>query len=293
MKNLIIAFVLAPLLGLAGVPQVKDARLSKQTVKQAQLEDKLILVISHAPHGGGSTALLEDRYISQFLNKYFIIEKQVSDSGQGSYLIYNQQRKLVHRVADEKYPYELAVKIKRALDTRTQYYTLLSRFENGDRSANVLINLIIGASDAADFANAPQFMRAYLETLPAQPTEADLRFISRHTIRSSDPGFTFLLDRSNAVEKLADIIFEETFAAHLNDKNVDVALLVEQTKDQYPVTALTQQIDRMPLEFLEMREDWEGLHNRLPTYLTAYKTQLSPAQVEYYNWLLNTHSVGK
>jgi hypothetical protein len=238
-----------------------------------------------SPQEGGFAALLKDKHISQFLNKHFVIETQVADADIGCYLIYNQQRELVHRVADEKYPYELAVKIKRGLDDQTQYYTLLSRFESGDRSTDLLANLIIGATDAADSVNAPRFLQAYLETLPTPPTDADLRFIMRHTTRSSDPGFHLLLDRPIDVEKLAAIIFHETFTPYLNDKDVNVALLAGQTKAKYPIPALARHIDRMPIEFLEMREDWD----ELGTYLHTNNLQLSPAQLEYYNGLLKAH----
>ncbi|GGG85172.1 hypothetical protein GCM10007415_18120 [Parapedobacter pyrenivorans] len=293
MKNLIIASALASLLAVAGATQAKNIRPSKHTVEQAELENKLILVVSHAPQGGNFSALFGDKYLSQFLNRHFVIEKHASKSDGDSYLIYDQQRELVHRVAGQKYPYEVAVKIKRALDTRTQYYTLLARFDNGDRSADLLTNLIIGATDADDDTNAPRFMQAYLGTLSAQPTEADLRFIARHTTRSSDPGFTFLLERESGSTKLAGIIFQETFVNHLNDQVVDVVSLTSQAKSQYATPALASYIDRMPIELLEMREDWDALNKLVPVYLSTNSTRLSPAQVAYYNGLLNTHTAIK
>ena len=293
MKILIIASVLAPLLSsAAGNPIREDSRLSRQTVEQAKSVNKPILVISPS-NTGRSPNLLENRHISQFLSKHFVIEQAAPRQGSGDYAIYNERGELIHRVVDEKYPYELAAKIKRALDPNTQYYTLLARFERGDRSANMLQNLIIGASDADDRANVPRVMQAYLETLPAEPTEAAIRFISRHTKRSSEPGFAFLLDRSASVDQLAEIIFNETFVARLDDRKADATAIAAELKRSYPADALAPHIDRMPITFLEMREDWDGLREVLPLFVQTYGKQLSPKMLEYYAWLSDSYMVNK
>ena len=292
-KNLIMATVLIPLLSVARTPQGHDTyQLSSKTVKQAQSEDKFVLVV-HTSEGSGFDALSNDRYISQFLDKHFLVKKQTNHSKVGSYLIYNEKGELVHRVADEKYPYELAVKIKRGLNINTQYYTLLSRFENGDRSVDLLTNLIVGATDAADHSNAPQFMQAYLETLPTQPSEADFKFVAQHTTQSTDPGFAFLMDHSAGIEKLADIIFQETFVSQVDDRNVDAMQLAEQTKAQYPLDALIKPIDRMSIELLEMREDWNELNHILPAYLSTHNEQLSAAEMDYYTGLLSRYTASR
>jgi len=299
MKMLIIALATAPLLTLAAgnMPQ-KNAPVSKQTVEKAISANKLILVVNRA-EADAPLDILENRHTARFLAEHFIIEQQAEHHAQDMYLVYNQQRELVHRVANERYPYELAVKIKRALDPNTQYYTLLARFEQGDRSAALLENLIIGASDAADRENAPRFMRAYLDTQESALTAENLRFLATHTTASSDPGFAIMLDNmavaddmlgtGKMAEKLSAIIFEEVFVPHLGDKHLDLEDLTAEVKATYQTTDLAQSIDRMPIELLEMREDWEGLKSALPTYLNAHGAQLSQAMRDYYAWLGNEY----
>ena len=299
MKTLIIAWALAPLLTFAAVdtPQ-QTAPIPKQAIERAVSADKLILVINLA-EADAPVDILENRHTARFLAEHFIIEQQADQQAQDMYLVYNQQRELIHGVANERYPYELAVKIKRALDPNTRYYTLLARFEQGDRSTALLENLIIGASDAADRENAPRFMQAYLDTQESALTTENIRFIAKHTTASSDPGFAILLDNmavaddvlgtGKTAEKLSAIIFDEAFVPHLGDKNVDLGTLTAQLKATYQATDLAHSIDRMPIELLEMREDWEGLKSALPTYLNVHGAQLSPAMREYYTWLSNEY----
>src|SRR5690606_32429899 len=134
LKILIAALVSIPLLNFAMSQKRGAARPSKQTIEAARSTDKLILVIS-GPDAGMAAAILNNQHTSRFLDTHFVIEQQTNPDEQGAYLIYNQQQELLHRVAHEPYPYELAVKIKRALSPGSQYYNLLAQFENGDRSA--------------------------------------------------------------------------------------------------------------------------------------------------------------
>jgi len=288
MKTLMIVTVFAPLLGFAAgnTPEERTVNLSPKTIETAKAANKLILVASR---GANVPAIFGNEHVAKFVESHFVVERQSKGSGRGSYLIYNHDGELIHEVANDPYPYELAVKIKRALQPETQYYTLLSRFNAGERGADLLENLIVGATDADDAKNAPRLMQAYLESLPAEASDAQLRFLAKHTSRSSDPGFAVLLEKGAHLEKLAELIFQEEFTPHLQDREVDAMKIAERVKDRYPHRALAQPIDRMAVELLEMREDWAALETVLPAYLDTYRTQLSPEMIGYYQWLSDTH----
>ncbi|MEC3881032.1 hypothetical protein [Parapedobacter sp. 10938] len=295
LKTLIIALVSIPALNFAaGSANGAVIRPAKQTVEAAKATDKLILVISQS-HEGMAAHILENQHTSRFLDAHFIIEQQTNPSEQDLYLIYNQQQELVHRVANEPYPYELAVKIKCALNPDKQYYTLLARFDNGDRSAALLENLIMGSADAGDRENAPRLMQAYLHTQASPMTPAAIRLLAKHTNTSNDPGFAVLLNdmatadqvlgAGKTAEKVASIIFDEAFAPYLNEKNVDLEALSAQVKLTYPHDKLAHLIDGMAIQLMEIREDWDGLKAAIPTYLRTHGHQLSKAMRDYYIWL--------
>ena len=293
-KTLIIALVSIPLLNFAIGRKHNTIHPSKQTLEAAQSAGKPILVIS-GPDAGMTAGILGNRHTSRFLNTHFVIEQQLNTGEQGMYLVYNEQGELVHRVAHEAYPYELAVKIKRALDPETQYYPALARFESGDRSVNLLKDLIRDASDAGDHENVSRFIQAYLETGVAPVEEGTIRLLAKHTSASSDPGFTVLmanmaaadsvLGTGKTAEKLATIIFREAFVPHLTEKNVNLDQLTEEVKSTYPGSGLSHLIDGMPIQFLEMCEDWAGLEAALPAYLSAHSDLLTESQLNYYVWL--------
>ncbi|MGV3761169.1 hypothetical protein [Parapedobacter sp.] len=298
LKTLIIALVSIPMLNYAvGAKHEEFIRPAKETVEVAKATGKLILVISQS-HAGTATDILENKHTSRFLDEYFVIEQQLNPDTQNLYLIYNAQEERVHRVADEPYPYELAVKIKRALNPETQYYTLLARFDHGDRSVALLEKLITGTSDAGDMGNAPRVMQAYLDTQGSPMTPSTIRLLAKHTHTSKDPGFAILMAGMDAAddvlgmgktaEILASIIFDEAFVPYLNKKNVDLETLIESVKSTYSHKELAYLIDGMPIQFMEMREDWEGLKSALPIYLNAHGHQLSEAMRNYYSRLIES-----
>ncbi len=301
MKTLIIALVSIPLLNLASTNKQIAVTPNKKTVEAAKSTGKFILVMSHADDNA-KAAILENRHTSKFLNDHFVIEQQGNTNGQNLYLIYNQRQELVHRVTNEPYPYELAVKIKRALDPETQYYTLLARFENGDHSAAILENLVKAASDAGDRKNASRLMQAYLETQESPLAPENIQLLAKHTTESSDPGFALLLadiaaaddvlGNGKTAEKLASIVFNEVFVPQLDKKNVDLDAMAEKAKSMLPNNDLAYLIDGMVIQFLEMREDWDALQSALPAYLNAHGNQLSEAMHKYYSWLGTEHLAG-
>lgn len=292
LKTLIITLVLIPLLNFAAESSYNGGiHPAKQTVEAAKAVDKLVLVISQAGVGT-AVNILENRHTSRFLNEHFVIEQQMNPGEQDLYLIFNQQQELIHRVAHEPYPYESAVKIKRALDPNKQYYTLLARFDDGERATGLLENLLIGATDAGDRKNAPRLMQAYLATQASPMTPETIRLLAKHTNTSNSAGFALLmadmetadhvLGTGKTAEMLAAIIFDEAFTPYLSKKNVDLKVLTEKAKSTYTNENIVALIDRMAIQFLEMREDWSGLELALPAYLNTHGDQLSEAMHDYY-----------
>lgn len=293
-KSLIVALISIPLLNFAMGHRYETVNPSKQTLKAAQSAGKFVLVITE-PEADMAADILSNRHTSRFLNKHFIIEHQLNHDTPGAYLIYNAQGELVHRVAHEAYPYELAVKIKRSLNPETQYYPALTRYENGDRSAAILERLITSASDAGDHENVGRFIQAYLETGVSVTSEEAIRLWAKHTTASTDPGFGILmadiaaadevLGMGKTGEKLASIIFNETFTPYLKEKDVDLDWITNEVKSKYPNSGIDHLIDGMPIQFLEIQHDWIKLEPALSAYLETHGNQLTEAQKDYYAWL--------
>jgi len=290
MKGLLIVSMLTPLLSTSMLLKAAGSPPAKTSLRATQSDDKMILLIMETVDNE-SSILFNNKYVVRFLEENFVIKKKIIPSEHAAYLIYDGDRNLVHRVRHENYPLEMAVKLKKALDPATQYYTLVSRFEKGDRSVDLLKGLITAADEAGDIARCAMVMEHYLQAVDSSLLDADLSFVAKHTVQSGDPGFRYLMEKSAALDKLAAVIFRDQFISRINEKKVDVASLVSQTKQKYSTEALAPYIEQMALEFLEMREDWDNLGKMLPDFIHKYGAHIKASQLEYYNGLL--HSVMK
>ena len=278
-RTILSAFIFALLLmNAVAHEKINDVQLTKETIIRAKASGKMILT-------GSKT--FGDRYVAEFLDRNFIVQSDVVGT-EGAFLsIYDSNGRLVHRVInDPTYPYELAVKIKRGLNSETQYYPLLRRFNGGERSVDLLRNVIMGADDANDVVNAPQLMEAYINQLPEAPSESELAFVATYTKHIGDPGFAYLMQREVHLNKLADLIFQDVLLPQVSSKSFDASVWIKSAKDRYP-QSLAPHLDRMLVELLEMRNDEDGLNAFIPEFMEVYKGELSDAQMAYYAGLVS------
>jgi len=275
------AFTVLTTMAMGHVRPDRDPFPKEETIIRAKASGKMILT------GSGTFG---DRHVAGFLDRNFIVQSDAMDT-EGAFLsIYDRNGRLVHRVVnDPTYPYELAAKIKRGLDSETQYYPLLRRFKGGERSADLLRNVIIGADDADDVTNAPRLMQAYVDQLPEVPTESELAFVAAYTRHTGDPGFAYLLQRETQLDKLADIVFRDVFLPQVSNKYLDAGTWLTAVKARYP-EALAPAMDRMMVELLERRGDRQALDAFVPGYISRCKDQLNAAQVDYYAGLVSGSS---
>lgn len=268
--------VLLAAVAVAGENPVNTTLLNKETIAEAKASGKMILT-------GSNT--FGDRHVAGFLDRNFVVQPETTEQGTAFLSVYDSNGRLVHSVVnDPTYPYELAVKIKRGLDSETQYYPLLRRFNGGERSDDLLQNAIVGAADANDEANAPRLMQAYLNELPTMPSESELAFVARYTQHTSDPGFAYLMQREAHLDKLAEIIFEDVFRPQMDNKHLNADTWLTAIKSRYP-ESLAPAVDRMMVELLEMRDDQEGLSTFIPVFIQRNGTELNAAQMDYYTGL--------
>ena len=258
--------------------RIADQYVKKETIAQARAANKMILTAGSA---------FGDRHIAGFLTKNFIVQYDAEAQHPESYNVYDSNGRLVHRVTgDPRYPYELAVKIKRGLDSETQYCPLLKRFNSGERSATLLKNVIIGASDAGDTEHAARAMRAYIKQLPVVPSESERAFVTKYTNHTSDPGFAYLLASGTHMNEMADLIFQDVFLPQVSQKQVHATTWLEALKDRYP-EALAPQLDRMMVELLERRGNKEALDAFVSDFIQRQQNQLNTAQRAYYKGLVS------
>lgn len=274
----------------------------QEALVQARAENKLVLVAKFRSNDEATKErIFNNKHVKQLLAQHFILMEEAATKGDGpDYLVYDGTGSLVHRVIGERYPYEFIAKIRKALIPETRFDAMVARFEQGDRSAVLLEQLVEMATDAGDSEGASRFMTAYLEAQECVYAPETLRFILRHTRSSDMPSFRLLLANlaeaaaatgdDRVVEQLSTIILKEEFLSHVDVRKVDVHALVARVKVKFPQTALSAMIDRMALELLERREDWPALQEAWVNYANRYVGQLDAQTKDYYAWLLNAYA---
>lgn len=285
-KAIVLASLITPLTSMAlaspsdnpSTGSLGNKPMSEALIAQAKATGKLILV---------GDAQFGDKHISAFLDKNFVIQQTQADGPATAYLLYDSDGALVHRVvADVKYPYELAVKIKRGLNQSTQYYSLIERFEAGDHSVELLEEAIIGAFDAQDDTNGKRLMRSYLDALHVPMSDEQQAFVARYSRHTDDPGFAYLMERMAHPDKLVEIIFVDEYLPKVSSKGIDASGFSKAMKAKYPAAALASHIDRATIEWLEMRGESDVLKAAVNTYIHQYRDELSPEQLAYYSALV-------
>ena len=306
MKAIILALLTLPLIGQAQqkVHFEHDFNAAQQKAKQV---NKPLLVAWFANEDEAlHSNVFHDEYVARFLQKHVVAVKWVGDKKNATRVlgdlttapvsvVLEPNGQAIHRVVENNYPLEYLRKIDRSLDSATQYYPAVARFNQGERDAALLKTLIIGAADAHDTKHTDQYFEAYVAAQSAPLDMEHIRFITKYATSTNWAGFDKLLiaagqhENETVTSKIASLIFDELFVPQLANKKVDVVSLVTAAKSKYPYAYLMSHMDGMAVEFCEMQENWTALQAVLPQYIASYKDELTPGMLNYYAQLVQIH----
>lgn len=127
-----------------------------------------------------------EHHNAQYINYKLDMEKGegpkfAQDFGVAAYptlLYFNKDGELAHRLVGALPADQFLVKTKEATEPNKQYYTLLKKYEKGERKVDFLRN-IAQAAESAGIDNAGQILKEYLKVLPKKDWEKpeNLKFI--------------------------------------------------------------------------------------------------------------------
>lgn len=302
--------MMLPMLGIAqrkGVQFLLDPIQAREIARQ---EKKPLLVVwFNESNEALQNRIFGDPYVERFLTQHFVNVKQV---GKSKYnwldqdhlstspvcLVFDSDGTLIHRVSETSGPLAFLQKIKKSLDISSQYYALMKKSDEGDRSPDLLEKLIVAAADAQDTANLTNFLQRYADSQPEPFSLKQVKFLTANAMDSRWPGFQRLVEAASTTdaaninglrEKITALIFQEMYLPQLTDKSADVSALVRMAKAKYPHVYLAQYLDEMAIEFCERREDWATLQNVLPAYVEAYAQHITPGMLNYYAYLVHEY----
>lgn len=219
-----------------------------------------------------------------------------------TYLIFDPNGNVVHRaIGYNPDPQAFINKGREGMNPEKQYYTLLKKYENGEKSPAFLRNLATVSQDAYDMANAKKIAAEYAATQTDLYTKENLEFVGRFTNASTDPGFKMMLanpekvdavlGKGKSADRIAGIVMQEEIypvvlkraAPGTTPVTPDFDALHANLASKYPDLAdeLTQ---KGKLMYYQRTKDWNNFQTEVVSYMNRYGAKATPADLNSYAW---------
>ena len=213
-----------------------------------------------------------------------------------TYLFFDPNGNLVHRAVGSSTADEFLAKAGNAINPETQYYTLLNKYNNGEKDSGFLRKMALAARDAYDMENGGRIASEYLNTQTDLYTKTNLEFIQYFTQSSKDKGFNILLkDPAKADAILGDgvaenivheIIMQEEILAKFpkaKDQKPDWTTISASITKKYPAQA-PEALSKGKVVWYQHIQDWNNYQTAIVAYMNKYGSKTSPYQLNSYAW---------
>lgn len=196
--------------------------LWNEILEKAKSENKFIFIDAYTTWCGPcrymSTAVFTQEKVGDFFNKNFINVKLQIDStendsdevkqwyatahqfsqqyniiGYPTFLFFDANGEAVHKILAGAEADEFLEKTAKALNPKTQYYTLLNKYNNGEKSSSFLFDLSNAALDAYEMTLGKKVAKEYFRTKAALTSNEDLKLLFNCTFSKADTGFKLIL----------------------------------------------------------------------------------------------------
>lgn len=316
------------LLPFMGMAQEKGTHFEhgltwKQVKEKALKENKFLLVDCFTTWCGPckymSSTIFPQEKVGAFFNKNFVNVKVQFDKTNGdseevkswyadadaintaykvvaypTFLIFSPKGELVHRIVGGGDADDFIARAEKALHPETQYYTLLKKYETGNKSPETLKQLAVVANEAYDNENAEKLASAYLDTQKDLYTKENLEFLGKFTQSSKSKGFQVMLKNPGKVDAvlgkgkanaiLGGIILQEEVYPGLRDPKADLEALITAAKTKYPTIDMGQSTDLLRVQFFQRSKNWPKFQTAVLAYMDKYGKEVDGSTLNEFAW---------
>jgi hypothetical protein len=218
-----------------------------------------------------------------------------------TYLFFDPSGNAVHRAVGSSDAKTFLTKGEDAMKPEKQYYTLLHKYEAGEKSPAFLRTLATVALDAYDMTNANRISKEYIATQSDLLTKENLTFLDKFTQQSTDKGFDLFLNNTEKVDailgkdkaeqKLMGIIMAENVYPLILKKSTpenpsptpDFDALSASLQTKYPKYG-EEVAAKGKVIYYQYKKDWNGFQSAIVAFMTKYGEKASPAELNSYAW---------
>ncbi|PRY49117.1 thioredoxin-like protein [Arcticibacter pallidicorallinus] len=229
-----------------------------------------------------------------------------------TYLFFNPDGKLVHKIKGRLDGDVFLTQSKAALNPDGQYYRLKAMFDNGQRGAPFLRNLLNVAFAVRESADYTPIANAYLSQRTDPLTTDEVNLLSAASFKMSDVGFNVLLKRSREAASLSerakaarmvrDIIMEEIAVPFLRNggkmtrhgfmkefviytgeisEHVNWDTLRNQVSNRFPDLA-EEVVMASQIMYFEWQKDWSRFCAHTNAFINKYGDKVDADQIYMY-----------
>lgn len=211
-----------------------------------------------------------------------------------TYLIFAPDGHIVHRLVGSSDAKRFIAGVAKSFDTTKQYYTLLTKYQKGERDSAFLRTAAQGCMDAYDLEHAPAIVNDYLATQTNLYTKQNIEFILESTSKSSDKYFAFIADHITEVdnawgqpiakEYLRDIYLREaTHAQKGSNTPPDWTALHKKIAAHLPEDA-DELTTRIKITYYSSKKDWPNFETAIVGYMKTYGARMSVNDLNSVAW---------
>ncbi len=218
-----------------------------------------------------------------------------------TYLFFDPSGNAVHRAVGSSDAKTFLAKGTDAMQPEKQYYSLLHKYEAGEKTPGFLRTVATVAYDAYDMPNANKISKEYIATQSDLFTKENLVFIEKFTSKSSDNGFDLFLNNTEKIDailgkdkaenKVMNIITVENVYPVILKKSApgtpsvtpDFDALKENLQKKYPRFA-EEITAKGKILYYQVQKDWTGFQTAIVAYMAKYGEKASPSELNSYAW---------
>ncbi|SUJ08464.1 thiol:disulfide interchange protein precursor [Sphingobacterium spiritivorum] len=327
-KKLIILFLLAPLLSFAQESGIKfEHGLSWNQIKEkAKKENKHIFVDCFTTWCGPckymANTIFPQPKVGDFFNSNFINAKiqmdQTKDDSEDikawyaeasrfekaynvraypTFLIFDPNGTLVHRIVGGGEADQFIAKAKEGLDPSTQYHTLLSKFEAKPDDVQIARKLAVAAENAYDqetlkraqatiinsLSEQELFQKENADMLLKSATNSDSK--SYQLIKNNIGKIDAVLGQGSANNALSVVLMQELVLPLVKkDENINLDDVQQQLAKSHPEVDMTGMFVRFKPQFYFSKKDWPAFKDAVNAYINTSKVDAN--QLNSFAWTI-------
>lgn len=217
-----------------------------------------------------------------------------------TFLIFNPQGELVHRIVGGGEAEDFIVRAKEGLNPKTQYVTLVKKYRANPNDAVIAKDMATAASHAYDRELEQEATNRYVELVGGETllTPENIGLLLRGATSSKSPSFVIIKNNKAKVDTLllaknrtANDVLSSVLSSELvmpkirnKEENIDFPTLQLQIEKDHPYVNMSASMARAKAQYYQGQKNWPAFKDAVEEYIAASETEVFSGMLNSYAW---------